>query len=67
MAIDIDTSSTAEFMLLDKPSAGEHGVGEMEKHDLSTAPLITREAFEIGGYTKQTTQYGVLGRVVSIQ
>ncbi|KNZ73824.1 hypothetical protein J132_09465 [Termitomyces sp. J132] len=37
----------------------------MEAHDLSTAPLITREAYDYGGYSKSSSQYGVLGRVVS--
>ncbi|KAG6840465.1 hypothetical protein C0991_006601, partial [Blastosporella zonata] len=60
----------AEFSLLgsgESSAASDHGILAMEMHDLSTAPLITREAFDLGGYSKLTTQYGVLGRVVSTQ
>lgn len=36
-------------------------------HELQTAPLITREAYIAAGYKKHSTQYGVMGQVLSIQ
>ncbi|KAH0587287.1 hypothetical protein H2248_006090 [Termitomyces sp. 'cryptogamus'] len=62
MYSDVDNDS-AEFLLLDGDSAFYPTA--MEAHDLSTAPLITREAYDYGGYSKSSSQYGVLGRVVS--
>ncbi|KAF8076252.1 hypothetical protein FPV67DRAFT_1558760 [Lyophyllum atratum] len=35
-------------------------------HDLSTAPLVTREAYEMAGYAGTANQYGVMGRLMSI-
>ncbi|KAG2153450.1 uncharacterized protein EDB93DRAFT_1134981 [Suillus bovinus] len=35
-------------------------------HELQTAPLITREAYIAAGYKKHSTQYGVMGQVLSI-
>lgn len=41
--------------------------GQIEKHDLSTAPLMTRDAYNIAGYSEDATQYGVMGRAISTQ
>ncbi|KAG2356038.1 hypothetical protein BDR07DRAFT_1453577 [Suillus spraguei] len=35
-------------------------------YELQTAPLITREAYIAAGYKKNSTQYGVMGQVLSI-
>ncbi|KAL1721793.1 hypothetical protein EV715DRAFT_194622, partial [Schizophyllum commune] len=34
-------------------------------HDLDTAPLITRDAFDTGDFATRSTQYGVFGSIVS--
>ena len=36
-------------------------------HDLDTAPLITRDAFDTGDFATRSTQYGVFGSIVSTQ
>ncbi|TRM67969.1 hypothetical protein BD626DRAFT_480382 [Schizophyllum amplum] len=35
-------------------------------HDLDTAPLILRDAYDAGRFELRSTQYGVLGRVLSV-
>jgi hypothetical protein len=37
----------------------------IEAHDVSTAPLMTREAFEAANYDDYAIQYGIMGGVVS--
>jgi len=39
----------------------------ISKHDLATAPLMTREAYAVTGRAGRAAQYGVLGKVLSIQ
>ena len=39
----------------------------VEEHDVKTAPLFTREAFLKSGASNESSQYGVLGRVLAIQ
>ena len=39
----------------------------MDTHEIKTAPLFTREAFIATGISEESSQYGVLGRVISIQ
>ncbi|KAF8843192.1 hypothetical protein BDN67DRAFT_243117 [Paxillus ammoniavirescens] len=40
--------------------------GRSRDHELRTAPIVTRDAYVAAGYREHTTQYGVLGRAVSI-
>lgn len=61
MRTDFDASE--EFSLLDQDCITPQA--SMETHDLSTAPLITKEAYDIGGYARAASQYGVMGRVIS--
>ncbi|KAG6903380.1 hypothetical protein C0995_013133 [Termitomyces sp. Mi166 len=62
--VDVEAeANSAEFLLLDEDSVGR--AISMETHDLSTAPLITKEAYDGGGYLRSSSQYGVLGRVLS--
>ncbi|TFK43390.1 hypothetical protein BDQ12DRAFT_642878 [Crucibulum laeve] len=70
---DCSTSSTdesTEWQLLDDPADFESGVGPSDRlssHDLDTAPLLTRDAFNIiTTHSDYATQYGVLGRTLSI-
>ncbi|KAI6134861.1 hypothetical protein EV401DRAFT_863313 [Pisolithus croceorrhizus] len=37
-----------------------------KEHEVRTAPIITRDAYVAAGYHEQTSQYGVLGRTMSI-
>lgn len=37
-----------------------------KEHEIRTAPIITRDAYVAAGYREQTSQYGVLGRTISI-
>ncbi|KAG5648682.1 hypothetical protein DXG03_000028 [Asterophora parasitica] len=60
----LDHNDSAEFSLLDQDVDAET---PMEHHDLSTAPLITREAYDLGGDTATSGQHGVLGRMLSTQ
>ncbi|KAI0751494.1 hypothetical protein C8Q80DRAFT_1157639 [Daedaleopsis nitida] len=39
---------------------------ELEEHELKTAPMFTREAFLSAGVNEENSQYGVLGRIISI-
>ena len=39
----------------------------IEEHEIKTAPLLTREAFLQSGIADESSQYGVLGRISSIQ
>jgi hypothetical protein len=41
--------------------------GKSKDHERRTAPIITRDAYIAAGYREGTTQYGVLGSVLSIQ
>ncbi|KAI0773976.1 hypothetical protein C8Q74DRAFT_1448046 [Fomes fomentarius] len=56
--------ATEEIALLD------HGLWEdnsiLEDHELITAPLFTREAYLNSGFEEDSSQYGVLGRILSI-
>ncbi|KAG5637010.1 hypothetical protein H0H81_006110 [Sphagnurus paluster] len=54
-----------EYSLLDQEYIEEEHV--IEKHDISTAPLITRDAYVSGGYPDAASQYGVIGRILSTQ
>ncbi|KIJ70249.1 hypothetical protein HYDPIDRAFT_172121 [Hydnomerulius pinastri MD-312] len=40
--------------------------GRSKDHELRTAPIVTRDAYVAAGYRENTTQYGVLGRAMSI-
>ncbi|KAF9247148.1 hypothetical protein BU15DRAFT_84696 [Melanogaster broomeanus] len=40
--------------------------GRSKDHELRTAPIVTRDAYVAAGYREHTTQYGVLGRALSI-
>jgi len=55
--------AAAEFILLDQISPDSQNL--VETHDISTAPLITRDAFELAHHAKSHTQYGVMGRMIS--
>lgn len=37
-----------------------------KEHEIRTAPVITRDAYVAAGYREETSQYGVLGRTMSI-
>ncbi|KAG6837974.1 hypothetical protein H0H93_008368 [Arthromyces matolae] len=63
--MEIEGTESAEFSLLSDEPTGAATI--IENHDLSTAPLITREAYELGQYVSSNTQYGVLGRLISTQ
>ncbi|TBU49053.1 hypothetical protein BD309DRAFT_161041 [Dichomitus squalens] len=39
----------------------------IEEHEVKTAPLFTRDAFLQAGLADEHSQYGVLGRIISIQ
>jgi hypothetical protein len=39
----------------------------LSRHDLATAPLLTREAYAFTKRSDRATQYGVLGRALTIQ
>ncbi|RDB22698.1 hypothetical protein Hypma_010340 [Hypsizygus marmoreus] len=56
-------ASEAEFSLLDH--YGATGQTYIESHDLSTAPLFTRDAYTSAEYSTIASQYGLLGRVIS--
>ena len=51
-------------LLLDGSDVQDTG---MEEHELKTAPLFTRDAYKSLGRTREDGQYGVLGRILSIQ
>jgi hypothetical protein len=40
--------------------------GRSRDHEIRTAPIVTRDAYVAAGYREHATQYGVLGRAVSI-
>src|SRR4051812_43597680 len=59
-----------EWQLLeDTDSSGAEDDPEdvISKHDLVTAPLMTREAYLSIRGDKRAAQYGVLGRVLAVQ
>ena len=58
-----------EWQLLDDSDYSDEEADDdlVSKHDLSTAPLMTREAFIFTEREGGSTQYGVLGKVLSIQ
>ncbi|KAI6003780.1 hypothetical protein EDD15DRAFT_2220154 [Pisolithus albus] len=37
-----------------------------KEHEIRTAPIITRDAYVAAGYREHTSQYGVLGRTISV-
>lgn len=37
-----------------------------DQHELATAPLLTRAAYEASGLAQKNSQYGVLGSVTAI-
>lgn len=49
------------------PSGSEDGSAEhlIAKHDIATAPLMTREAYLSIGGDGSTAQYGVFGKVLA--
>lgn len=52
----------AEFSLLGQNSPLQNYI---EDHDISTAPLMTKDAYQTAEYDDQAIQYGVMGRIVS--
>lgn len=54
----------AEFSLLGQNSPLQNYI---EDHDISTAPLMTKDAYQTAEYDDQAIQYGVMGRIVSTQ
>ncbi|EGO27487.1 hypothetical protein SERLADRAFT_406567 [Serpula lacrymans var. lacrymans S7.9] len=40
--------------------------GRSRDHELKTAPIFTRDAYVAAGYREHTTQYGVMGKTLSI-
>lgn len=59
-----------EWQLLEDSSNESDGEDPMQKisnHDLATAPLLTREAYELIERSGRATQYGVLGKALAIQ
>jgi hypothetical protein len=57
-----DQGHQPEYLLLEGLTLSENLI---EDHDISTAPLMTREAFEGADYDDYAMQYGVMGGVVS--
>ena len=54
-----------ELQLLDcNPS--DHDCSS-RRHELNTAPILTRDAYIASGCHEETSQYGVLGRVISVE
>ncbi|KAF9008922.1 hypothetical protein BDQ17DRAFT_1301128 [Cyathus striatus] len=66
-----DTSASEEWQMLDDPTdfdSGKPYAEEIAGHDLDTTPLLTRDAFEkISDTLDYATQYGLLGRIISVQ
>lgn len=54
-----------ELELLEETSL--ESAGRSDAHDICTAPILTRSAYTTAGYDKSESQYGVLGRVISIK
>ncbi|KAH7887887.1 hypothetical protein F5I97DRAFT_1935940 [Phlebopus sp. FC_14] len=59
------TTNPDELKLL-HDSVDNNARARSRDHELRTAPIITRDAFVAAGYQEHTTQYGVLGRALSI-
>ena len=69
--LDVLTSSQGEteWQLLDDSNSSDSDLdtqSDVAKHDLLTAPLMTREAYMIRASDGYPAQYGVLGRVLSV-
>ncbi|KAF8992060.1 hypothetical protein BDQ17DRAFT_1370044 [Cyathus striatus] len=64
-------SATEEWQMLDDSTifdSGQPHANEIAAHDIDTAPLLTRDAFEkISNTFDYATQYGLLGRIISVQ
>ncbi|KII95332.1 hypothetical protein PLICRDRAFT_169996 [Plicaturopsis crispa FD-325 SS-3] len=58
------TSDIEELRLLDDDSSDQ--IGDSRDHEMRTAPLMTRDAFIAAGYPGTATQYGVMGKVLSV-
>jgi len=62
------TQGDTEWQLLDSNSSDSdldiHS--DVAKHDLLTAPLMTREAYMVRASDGYPAQYGVLGKILSI-
>ncbi|KAG1732028.1 uncharacterized protein EDB91DRAFT_1251964 [Suillus paluster] len=63
---DLDTVKAAKVELKHLQSSTVDASDLSKDHELKTAPLITREAYVTAGYKKNSTQYGVMGEVLSI-
>ncbi|KDR83586.1 hypothetical protein GALMADRAFT_219407 [Galerina marginata CBS 339.88] len=66
-----DSSGHEEWQLLDDSESSDSDVDDQQlvsRHDLATAPLMTREAYLVTGRDgRGAAQYGVLGKVLAIQ
>ena len=59
-----------EWQLLDDSNTSDSDSdtqADVAKHDLLTAPLMTREAYMIRARDGYPAQYGVLGKALAIQ
>ncbi|KAG1817521.1 uncharacterized protein BJ212DRAFT_1349680 [Suillus subaureus] len=63
---DLDTVKAAKVELKHLQSLTVDTSDLSKDHELQTAPLITREAYITARYKKHSTQYGVMGQVLSI-
>ncbi|KAG2339154.1 hypothetical protein BDR05DRAFT_939298 [Suillus weaverae] len=63
---DLDTVKAAKVELKHLQGLTVDASDLSKNHELQTAPFITREAYIAAGYNKHTTQYGVMGQVLSI-
>ncbi|PPQ99049.1 hypothetical protein CVT24_003609 [Panaeolus cyanescens] len=65
---DPDEETSLEWQLLDDNTSDDSGDEDrepMSQHDVATAPLFTREAFQLTKGGRRVAQYGVLGKAIS--